>query len=179
MGDLVMKKYFAFFLCLIMTFSFTACNKTEENCYNCNEKISVNDAYCKYCGTENIDYDEEKPKATATIYISSGAHNGDFNISASDIEKEEENIAACIDLLKSDSTLKELQKQLSFSISVTNLKHSILLETNSEVEVVTITTFADTKEHAKEIATCLINIAPDIISNEYPDLTVSVLTPAS
>ena len=54
------------FLCLAMLFTLAACDREEslpKRCESCREKISSEDAYCRYCGAKVKRNAEKKPKA--------------------------------------------------------------------------------------------------------------------
>lgn len=171
-----MKKYFCILLCLIILFAFTACaNKNSEtHCYNCNKIIFIEDTYCKYCGTKTVDNTNENNKATASVMITVNNDN-DTSINNSDIVTLKQLGYTYIDIIQAQ--MQKIQEKLDFYISISELKESIHFDFQSEnSNIINITVFADTKEKADKILSCILNESPEFTKNTFPNAKFTVVS---
>lgn len=162
-----MKKYFVYFICFIILLTFTACNKTkktETKCINCDKVISLEDTYCKYCGTKNvIEETANQHKSTAIVMFTPPSNN-----EASIYDLPESNyLITFIDILSGNTTMETIQENLDFSFSINELRSYIEISRySSNSQLIKITVSTDTKEKTDKILTCFLDEAPNIIE-EY------------
>lgn len=173
-----MKRYFIFSLYLFLLFAFTACGSEnlETSCYNCNEVISIEDTYCKYCGAKVVDNVDKNYKSHASVLISDGTVN-DTSISNSDIKESKSYAITCIEIFKSLDTMQKVQKQLDFYISLSDLEKSIQFNFQSEDSIIlNITVLTDKKTNSDKILSCLLSEYPSIVENLFPNARFSILS---
>lgn len=162
-----MKKFFLYVLCLVALWAFAGCGRAEESktrCDQCDEIISREDAYCRYCG-EKVEHDAQRqPKAAAKVYISNRAAD-ESGYSASDLTAAKKLTETYIAIFRSNTVMEKVQEKLSFSISVSELRESMEFTTLDDTEIINIEVFADEKEKADEILSCFLEAAPEQIAN--------------
>lgn len=152
------------FLCLAMLFTLAACDREEslpKRCESCGEKISSEDAYCRYCGVKVKKNAEKKPKAVAKVYILQNEYVDAPGYSSGDVAVPKELTDTFIVISQSNNVLNRVRENLDFPISVSELRNSMQFETVGDTELISISVVADTGEDALKILDAFLKEAPE------------------